>query len=365
MNTESPGLTYHESGVANSGDVLQGLLPWVTRTLEFRRGRLGENCLEIGFYANVLNLGPGVGLAISTDGVGTKILIAEMMNRYDTIGIDCVAMNVNDLICVGAEPLAMLDYIAVQRADARILEEIGKGLFVGAEDACISIPGGELAQLGTMIGGLTPDSGVDLVGTCVGVVLRGGRPLIGDETQAGDRIIGLASSGVHSNGLTLARESLFVRAGLTIDSRPSKLAETLGEELLKPTTIYVRPALEMIHTLPGLRALAHITSDGLLNLLRIPRSFRYVIDALPPPPPIFELIQECGNVSPEEMYRVYNMGIGLCAVVSPADSHRLLHICEAHGLTAWEIGHIEASDTREVVVESAGLRGSGDVFHPM
>src|SRR5437660_385169 len=150
----SEGLTYEQAGVADTGHVLGGLLYWVNRTLEFRKGRAGESCLDIGFYANVLDLGHGIGLAFSMDGVGTKILVAEMMGRYDTIGIDCVAMNVNDLICVGAEPIAMLDYIAVQQAAPSVLTEIGKGLYDGARDANISIPGGELAQLGSMIGGL-------------------------------------------------------------------------------------------------------------------------------------------------------------------------------------------------------------------
>ena len=356
------GLTYEESGVANTGDVLSGLLVWVNQTLTFRKGRVGDSRMDIGFYANVLDLGHGIGLAISTDGVGTKILIAEMVGKYDTIGIDCVAMNVNDLICVGAEPIAMLDYIAVHRADPRILEEIGRGLYAGAEQANISIPGGELAQLGSMIGGLKPDAGVDLVGTCVGIVRRNGRILMGQDIEDGDVILGLASTGVHSNGYTLARESLFTRGGFTIESQPSTLQHPIGDELLTPTRIYVRPALDLLESCPGLRALAHITSDGFLNLLRIPGSFRYVIQCLPPTLPIFDLIQNAGDVSTAEMYRVFNMGIGLCAIVASSEAESAIHLCASHGFPVSRIGVVRRSDDPEVVLEPAGLRGEGDLF---
>ncbi|HET6386432.1 MAG TPA: phosphoribosylformylglycinamidine cyclo-ligase [Armatimonadota bacterium] len=355
------GLTYEESGVADTASAIDGLLGWVNRTLSFRKGRTGDNCLEIGYYANVLDLGHGVALAISTDGVGTKILIAEMMGRYDTIGIDCVAMNVNDLICVGAEPVAMLDYLAVEKADPAVLEAIGKGLYAGAAEANISIPGGELAQLGAMIRGLAPGKGVDLAGTCIGLVMRGGRILMGQGMEPGDRIVGVASSGIHSNGLTLAREALFERQGLTVNSRPGALAGSLGEELLTPTRIYVRPALEMIRNIPGLRALAHITSDGFLNLLRIPGDYGYQIESLPPTPPIFSLIQEAGEVAPEEMYRVFNMGIGLCAVVAASEAEDVLRICRDHQLPAWLIGRV-TDGAREVVIHEVDLRGRGDRF---
>ena len=362
---ESEALTYEESGVANSAGALGGLLPWVNRTLEFRRGRTGDNLMDIGFYANVLDLGSGIRLAFSTDGVGTKILVAEMMGRYDTIGIDCVAMNVNDLICVGAEPIAMLDYIAVDRADPEILAEVGKGLYEGARQANISIPGGELAQLGTMIGGIKPGRGLDLVGTCVGIVLRKGRPLLGQDIADGDIILGLASSGIHSNGLTLAREALFTRGGLDIHSKPATLSTSLGEELLTPTRIYVEVALRLLGEIPGLRSLAHITSDGFLNLLRIPGSFSYEIEELPPAPPLFSLIAETGGVSTAEMYRVFNMGIGLCAVVSPEADEQALRVCAECQIPAWRIGTVRKTDSPEVTILAAGLRGAGDRFRAL
>src|SRR5690349_14325323 len=202
-------LSYAEAGVVAAGKPLSGLLSWVNRTLAFRPG-VGEPLLGIGYYANVLRIGENLGLAISTDGVGTKILVAEMLRKYDTIGIDCIAMNANDVICVGAEPLAMVDYLAVQEARPDVLEQIGRGLSEGARQANITIPGGELAQLKDMIAGIHPNEGIDLMGTCVGTVALD-RMILGQEMEPGDVVVGLASSGIHSNGFTLARKALFDR----------------------------------------------------------------------------------------------------------------------------------------------------------
>src|SRR5207248_9478341 len=175
--------------------LLGGLLGWVNRTAALRPG-MGRPLLPNGYFANVVQLTEDLGLALCTDGVGTKILVAEMLGKYDTIGIDCVAMNVNDLLCVGAEPVALVDYIATARAEAGVLEEIGKGLYEGARQANVSIPGGELAQLPEIIRGAGPDSGVDLVGTAVGVV-HPDRILTGARGRPGDAVIGPASTGLH------------------------------------------------------------------------------------------------------------------------------------------------------------------------
>src|SRR5438874_1012489 len=204
MSTDA-GLTYQAAGVAPGEGLLGGLLCWVNRTAALRPG-VGRPLVPNGYFASVVQLTEDLGLAICTDGVGTKVLVAEMLGKYDTIGIDCVAMNVNDLLCVGAEPVALVDYIATCRADAGVLAEIGEGLYEGARQANVSIPGGELAQLPEIIRGVRPDSGVDLVGTAVGVV-HPDRILTGAEAAAGDAVIGLASSGIHSNGLTLARRA--------------------------------------------------------------------------------------------------------------------------------------------------------------
>src|SRR5512134_4042712 len=195
--------TYSSAGVNTVKEeaALAGLLTWVGKTLAFGRHR---PALDFGYFASVLDLGNGTGLALSTDGVGTKLLVAEMLDRYDTVGIDCVAMNVNDLLCIGAEPLAMLDYIAVQEADPQMLEAIGKGLYEGARQANISIPGGEIAQVRELIQGVREGRGFDLAGACVGTVPMD-RIIVGQDIRPGDVVIGLRSSGIHSNGLTLAR----------------------------------------------------------------------------------------------------------------------------------------------------------------
>ena len=283
-----------------------------------------------GHYASVIRIDELTGIALSTDGVGTKLLIAEELGRYDTVGIDCVAMNVNDVICVGAEPLAMLDYIAIDRADPGVCEQIGVGLARGAELAGIEIPGGELAQLGEMV------RGVDVSGACFGTVALDAI-VDGAAVRPGDVVIGLPSSGLHSNGYTLARASL---AGIPLDD--DRLGRPLGEVLLEPTEIYVKPVVELLRSEIEVRGLAHITSGGTGNLLRLAADVGYEIDAPLPPPPIFALIQEQGGVSVEEMYDVFNMGCGFCVVVPPADEVAAQELLQEHYPEARRIGSATA-----------------------
>jgi phosphoribosylformylglycinamidine cyclo-ligase len=283
-----------------------------------------------GHYASVIKLDERTGIALSTDGVGTKLLVAEELGRFDTVGIDCVAMNVNDVICVGAEPLAMLDYIAVQKAEPEVCEEIGVGLARGAELAGVEIPGGELAQLGELV------SSVDVSGACFGTVALDAI-VDGSAVQPGDAVIGLPSSGIHSNGYTLARSAL---QDIGLDDE--RLGRPLGDVLLEPTEIYVKPVLELLRSEVDVRGLAHITSGGLGNLLRLAAEVRYEIDDPLPVPPIFALIQERGGVSEEEMYDVFNMGCGFCVVVSPGDEAAALDRLRAHYPEARRIG--QASD---------------------
>ena len=282
--------------------------------------------LGSGHYANVVRLDEKTGIALSTDGVGTKLVIAERLGRWDTVGIDCVAMNVNDVICVGAVPLAMVDYLAVESADADTAGEIGKGLARGAELAGIEIVGGELAQLGEIVKGL------DLAGACFGVV--GLDALVtGDRIESGDPVIGLPSSGLHSNGFTLARSALS-----EVPFEDARLGRPLGDVLLEPTEIYVRPILELLRSEIDVRGLAHITSGGLDNLMRLDAEVGYEIDDPLPVPPIFELIQELGEVSDDEMHQVFNMGCGFCVVVGSADEQRALELLRAHYPEARRIG---------------------------
>ena len=283
-----------------------------------------------GHYASVIRIDERTGIALSTDGVGTKLLVAEHLGRFDTVGIDCVAMNVNDVICVGAEPLAMLDYIAIERADAEVCEQIGVGLARGAELAGIEIPGGELAQLGDMV------RGFDVAGACFGTVALDAL-VDGSAVRPGDAVIGLPSSGLHSNGYTLARSAL---EGLPLEEDPEdRLGRPLGEVLLEPTEIYVKPVLELLRSEVEVRGLAHITSGGLGNLLRLAAEVGYEIDAPLPVPPIFALIQERSRASDEEMDEVFNMGCGFCCVVAADEEGAALDLLRRHHPAARRIGH--------------------------
>ncbi len=282
-----------------------------------------------GHYASVIRVAENLGVALSTDGVGTKLIIAEELGRLDTVGIDCVAMNVNDVICVGAEPLAMLDYVAIDRANPEICEAIGVGLARGATLAGIEIPGGELAQLGEMV------HGVDVSGACFGTVALDAI-IDGGAVAPGDAVIGLPSSGLHSNGYTLARKAL---EGLDLGEDPEgRLGRRLGDALLEPTEIYVKPIVELLRSEVEVHGLAHITSGGTGNLLRLAAEVGYEVDAPLPVPPLFELIAERGGVPAEEMYEVFNMGCGFCVVVPAADEAAALELLRAHYPGAARIG---------------------------
>jgi phosphoribosylformylglycinamidine cyclo-ligase len=263
--------------------------------------------------------------------------VAEQLGRFDTVGIDCVAMNVNDVICVGAEPLAMLDYIAIEKADPEVCTEIGVGLAKGAERAGVEIPGGELAQLGQLV------RGVDVSGACFGIV-KLDEVVDGAAVEPGDVVIGLPSTGLHSNGYTLARSAL---DGISLDDE--RLGRPLGEVLLEPTEIYVKPVVELLRSEVDVRGLAHITSGGTANLLRLAAEVGYEIDDPLPVPPVFDLIQERGEVSDEEMREVFNMGCGFCVVVPAEDEAAALELLRAHYPAAKRIGRATEA-AGEVVV---------------
>jgi phosphoribosylformylglycinamidine cyclo-ligase len=279
-----------------------------------------------GHYASVIKLDERLGIALSTDGVGTKLVLAEQLGRFDTVGIDCVAMNVNDVICVGAEPLAMLDYIAIEKADPEVCEEIGVGLARGAEKAGIEIPGGELAQLGQLV------RGVDVSGACFGTVALDAI-VDGSAVQPGDVVIGLPSTGLHSNGYTLARSAL-----AEVPLEDDRLGRPLGDVLLEPTEIYVKPIVELLRSEVDVRGLAHITSGGTKNLLRLAAEVGYEIDDPLPVPPVFDLIQEHGGVSEAEMSEVFNMGCGFCVVVPAGDESAALELLRRHYPDAKRVG---------------------------
>ena len=317
---------------------------------------MGRVLLPIGYFANVIEM-DGTGLALCTDGVGTKTIVATMMGKYDTIGIDCVAMNVNDMICVGAKPLSLVDYIGIEQADAAMLDAIGAGLCEGARMADISISGGETAQLKEIV------NGFDLVGMAVGRVALD-KVMSGKTVAEGDVVIGVQSSGVHSNGLTLARKAFFEHHHYGIDHKFDELGLTLGEELLRPTDIYVPEAMEILERVKGVKALINITSDGLLNLARVEAKVGFEIDRLIEPHPIFGLIQRHAKVDDSEMFEVFNMGIGFCYVVDPNDVALTLAILESHGRKTQRIGYAVPDPDKHVRIHERKLLGHHKTFRP-
>lgn len=314
----------------------------------------GRVVLPIGYFANVVEL-DGIGVALCTDGVGSKTIIASMMQKYDTIGIDCVAMNVNDMICVGARPLSLVDYIAIDRADAAMLDAVAVGLCAGAHMANISISGGETAQLKDIV------HGFDLVGMAVGRVDLD-KVISGKDVVAGDVVIGVRSSGIHSNGLSLARKAFFESHSYRVDHKFDELDVSLGEELLRPTDIYVPEAMEILRQVAGVKALINITSDGLLNLARVEAKVGFEIDRLIEPHPIFPLIQRHANVADSEMYEVFNMGIGFCYVVDAKDEALTISILQKYHRHAQRIGYAVADDKKHVRIQERKLLGHHKTF---
>ena len=283
-------------------------------------------------------------LVSSTDGVGSKLKIAFLADRHDTVGIDLVAMGVNDLLVHGAEPFYFLDYLAVHRVEPARVEAIVAGIAAGCAQAGCALVGGETAEM--------PDfyapGEYDLAGFAVGVVERS-RIITGAEVKPGDRVLGLASSGLHSNGYSLVRRVVFERLALKVGDLVPGLGRTVADELLVPTRIYVRPVLDLLRTVP-VRAMAHVTGGGITdNLPRVlPEGCRAVIRPSSwPVPPIFTVIQDAGRVEEAEMRRAFNMGIGYLVVIRPEDADPARALLSGAGEAVFEIGEIEAG-AREV-----------------
>lgn len=327
----------------------------IKATYELRQGLFGKVISGAGHYAALIDIGGGKALALHADGVGTKVLIAQLMNKYDTIGIDCVAMNVNDLICVGAEPIAMIDYLAIEKSDEDMVAEIMKGLVKGAEMAGIAIIGGETAVMPDVIKGAVEGRGFDLAGLSIGVV-DVDKVILGDKIQVGDAVVGVRSSGIHSNGLTLARKVLFEQGALKVQSYVNELQCTIGEELLKPTHIYVKPMLEVLRKDVEVHGLAHITGGSFTKLMRIaPRGLGFKLDNMPEPHSIFKLIQRLGGVSNWEMYRTFNMGIGFCVIVPKHEVEGVIKVFKFHGFEAQQIGFVINEPRVEIELKNKRL----------
>ncbi|MGA1820761.1 MAG: phosphoribosylformylglycinamidine cyclo-ligase [Thermoplasmatota archaeon] len=336
--------TYADSGVdiVEEGKAIRSLVS----ALKFRREGFGA-LADLGpHFTGIVDFGEHY-LSLCTDGVGSKLMIAEELQKWDTVGIDCMAMNVNDVICIGAEPIAFVDYIATVDPDPDILHEIGIGLNEGARQSNLTIIGGETASLPDIVNGL------DLAGTCLGFVRK--EDLIkGSDVAQGDVIIGLPSSGLHSNGFSLVRKVIrdndisFISPLAEIIGRkewksrsryPDHMAEVerwaevegatvIGELLLVPTRIYVKNVLEVIRKLPAgtVHGMANITGGGFRNISRLNPHVRYHIDGPPDVPPIFRLLQVLGSIEEREMYQTFNMGLGFVIIVSPDVEEEALEV---------------------------------------
>jgi len=335
------GMTYAKAGVDIDlkSECISAL---VGKLKDERKGKWKTLDLP-GHFTGLIDFGE-YALSLCTDGVGTKLLIAEEMGIWDTIGIDCVAMNVNDTICVGAEPIAFVDYIAVDKPDKEIMAAVGKGLQEGMRQANAAIVGGEVAILPDLVKGL------DLSGTCLGIV-RKKDIITGQKCVPGDAVIGLKSSGIHSNGLTLARK-VFDDSGYGYRDRVKGLKKTVGEELLTPTKIYVRDVLKVVRDF-NVHGMVNITGGGLRNFVRLKEGIGFCIDDQIEPLPIFEVMQELGGISDKEMHQIFNMGMGYAIIAPKRDAKGIVSML---GSSAKIVGKVD--DSGAVTVPSMGLKYS-------
>ncbi|MDZ7663523.1 phosphoribosylformylglycinamidine cyclo-ligase [Thiohalophilus sp.] len=334
----SGGLSYRDAGVdIDAGNrLIDRIKPYAAST------RRPEVMGGLGGFGALFELPPGryrePVLVAGTDGVGTKLKLAMQMQRHDTIGIDLVAMCVNDLIVQGAEPLFFLDYYATGQLDVETASDVIKGIAEGCRQAGAALSGGETAEMP----GMYQAGDYDLAGFCVGVVEKS-RIIDGSQVQAGDVLIGLPASGPHSNGYSLIRKILEV-SGVALDSPLGDT--TLGEALLAPTRIYVKPLLALFEQI-NVHALAHITGGGLSeNLPRVmPENTAAIIDRQSwQHPPVFDWLQEQGNIADEEMFRTFNNGLGMVLMVAADDADACLNVLQEQGEAPVVIGRIDSTD---------------------
>lgn len=367
--------TYADSGVdiEQEGNAIRGLVS----SINFRRKGIGAPVDLGGHFSGLIDMGDRY-LSLCTDGVGSKLRIAEVLQKWDTVGIDCMAMNVNDIICIGAEPLAFVDYIAVDEPDRMVLTEIGKGLNEGARQSNLTIIGGETASLPDIVEGL------DLAGTCLGMVNKG-EVITGSQISPGDIIIGLPSSGIHSNGFSLVRKviedndisyisplqevigyptwknrSLYPEYKNKVEDWVNSTEPTvIGDVLLTPTRIYVREIMELLSRIDRslIKGMANITGGGMRNLSRMRSDVSYHLDRMPEVPPVFRLIQVLGSIDEKEMYQTFNMGLGMVIVIEPSAKEKVLGILSSQG--GMIIGEVKKGKGIELL--ESGISYSGYV----
>jgi phosphoribosylformylglycinamidine cyclo-ligase len=354
--SDGPRTTYAAAGVSiDAGDeAVEKLKPWASKASR------PEVLSGIGGFAGLFKLKldrwQEPVIAASTDGVGTKIAVAQAMDVHDTVGIDLVAMVVDDLVVCGAEPLFLQDYIAVGKVIPDKIAALVKGIANGCVQAGCALLGGETAEHP----GLMAEQDYDLSGTGIGVV-EAEKVLGPERVRPGDVVIGMESSGLHSNGYSLARHVLLQIARMPLEGQVEEFGRTLGEELLEPTRIYAKDCLALAAE-ADVRTFAHITGGGLVaNLARvIPQGLSAVLDrGTWTPAPVFALIGRRGRVDREELERTFNMGVGMVAVVSPEDVDRALAVLTARHVPAWVLGEVNAS---EVDSPRSVLRGDHPRF---
>jgi phosphoribosylformylglycinamidine cyclo-ligase len=338
-------MDYREAGVdleaaAKAVALIGGVAQFATRA---------EVVESVGGFAGLFRIGPGKLLAAATDGVGTKLEIARMAGRLDSVGIDLVAMCADDVVCTGAEPLFLLDYVAVGKVVPEEVAALVEGVAEGCRRAGCALLGGETAEHpGTMAPGQ-----FDLAGFCVGVVDEG--RLLGPQwVKDGDLLVGLASTGLHANGFSLVRRALLGSDRHDLSAVPAGLDRSLGEELLEPTAIYAPLVLALARD-DLIRACAHVTGGGLPeNLPRaLPPDLGASVDpGAWPRPPVFELVRRAAGASEEEMFATFNMGLGMVLVVAPDDAEAVVDRAEAAGTPAWVVGRVEGGPG--VRLEAAG-----------
>jgi len=363
---------YAASGVDEPREqrALASMLRAFARTLAVRSG-VGSIVAESDHFGSLIRLPANLGLAIATDGVGTKLLIAQELHRYREIAQDLVANNVNDILCMGATPIALVDYIGIDVADEEFLVQFSSSLADAACNAGVAVVGGEIAQIREMLDSHFTGPRFDVVATAIGlcsladttVPSEWPRALDRGNVKPGNLLLGLPSSGLHSNGFSLARRVLLSEAGLRLDTKPPELSgATLGDALLVPTRLYVKAVLPLL--MKGLiSGLANISGGGLLTVSRLNPKVGFEISKLPAPHPIFELIRAHGNLEPAEMLSTFNMGLGMVLAVPPDNLDTVTAILVEGGEKPLIVGRvIPASVPGEVVIPSLQIRGVGHEF---
>jgi phosphoribosylformylglycinamidine cyclo-ligase len=326
-DTGEEGLTYAEAGVdLDASEAATAALV----------GAAGES---EGDYAGLVDIGEAC-LALATDGVGTKLLVAAAVEDYSTVGIDCLAMNVNDLVAQGVEPVAFVDYLAVEAPSEETAEQLGEGLRRGAERAGVALVGGETAVLPDIV------SGLDIAGACAGLAPKDA--LFPGEARPGDALVGWPSSGIHSNGLTLAREAV-TRAHDYTDPFPPDPDRSIADALLEPTRLYT----DLLDSLRGhgTRAAAHVTGGGWTNLTRM-GPHRYEVTDPFDAQPVFEFVQREGGVDDAEMHRTFNMGTGFVAALAPDEAETLAAATDGR-----VVGHVTGESDGTVALRGLELSG--------